>query len=1646
MQEVPRVGPDRSLLLGRRSSSHREGEPGSNRKGRTLSPGSGVRNPERAVAEGGHWTARPEDEATSLLGPLSRHPPRGGRAARDKAEDARAENRGVDEQSPAWRGRRLRRNGTAEGRPRGSRTRERGRSRRRRRSRERSKEGQESKEEEEEGKDEGGLPERGWGPLQKHRPGSRLRSEGSLQKESSQTGAEEGQEHYLRELLEQQSQWVPSWTDRGGRHLWWCYETPVGSKGLPRSSGCSSPQRRGGGVDHPGGGHLGHAQCPAATALYAVLPLSTGGQDATGNGQRGPNPLPKPRLSAEGSAGGQYGPHGPALESVRAADEWGPLHGCPTVRAVDEGRSHLEFHVGDATGSPEGQRRWQNQAGDFTPLRNEKPFLSDRRRESERWQERWKRQIWGKRRRQEKRERERGQEGEVRKDTPVREFTGKQQIETEEDPSSLAQSLGEVGAPLLAGPLDELKRRAMGWDNPPKFHIADAEAERFQHDHFHNSSMNSANLWPAGGSHFAMDKTKDENPLGALSLPDVGDSKMGLAGLKFRELGGHILNALQMYKFDEHSKTLPMVKDALLPLPLELAEGVAPEFRPWITSVILGLNSLYGELSPTSHPPSPAQKRMLQVLVDFVSRCWEWDEVVPQDDFRQFFEVKGVDYRGEEIKLAKPFTWESISPALPKEVGTLRLEDFCLGGCLDYVLDFKRYLLPQEQQVLGKTPRVLVDEQAWPQVCRGLVDAGICEVRPVTHLHHVNHQPLLNGLFSVGKGEYIDTPDGPLEIGRLIMNLVPLNRLCRAIQGDTSTMPTVAGFSSFFLESGEVAMLSSEDIKCFYYLFTVPESWRAFLGFAREVPLDCKPPGWEGTPCHLVARVLPMGFVNSVGLAQHIHRNVIKWSLESMGTTTGAEREIRRDRPGSSAKDLYRTYLDNWDQVRKVDAALVADVEGQPTAHQLALRAEYQRLNLPRHPKKAVASTVKGEVQGAILDGTHGVTYAKPGKILKYLGLAWELLQRGKATQRELQVVAGGMVYITMFRRALLCSLNAIWTHVEALKQSPPVLRVDIPAPVKRELLRFIALIPLAQTDFRAPMVSQVTASDASTTGGGISCSAGLTDYGVTALATHIRGDIPERLDYIQVLTIGLFDGISALRVATDILQLPMIGHISVESNPAAARVTESQFPGSLLYSNVEDITEEVVQEWACRFTNAGVVLVAGGPPCQDVSKLNADRKGATRGARSSLFTHVPRVAVLARKCFPWAQVHHFMESVASMDAEDRATMSQGIAGTPVSVDAAGLSLAHRPRLYWCSWELQPEEGLELGNAQGQDWYKVQPVTLAAQIQPGAYLTPGWQMPPGRKLPTFTTSRPSDRPGRKPAGIKTCSAQDLSRWSEDQHRYPPYQYREENCLRHPHQGFRVANIVERETILGFPVDYTRSCLPKSHQVGAHYEDVRRTLLGNTWSVPVVAVLLKQLFQPLGLCVARSIQQLVDQLAPGTGSGLQTLLLRPPLQRASSRQHPDGNLAKRLVGLVSIKGEDLLLQAGTEPLIKFHRLRSSVPSKLWKWKDVAAWRWHDHSEHINQLEMRAVYTTVKWWISKRQHCNCRLVHLTDSLVVLHSLTRGRSSSRRLRRTIMRINSLLLAANLHPVWAYVHTSMNPADRPSRRIRVKKKWEKG
>eukprot|EP00438_Fugacium_kawagutii_P015746 Skav233435 [mRNA] locus=scaffold1486:284964:287666:- [translate_table: standard] len=889
-----------------------------------------------------------------------------------------------------------------------------------------------------------------------------------------------------------------------------------------------------------------------------------------------------------------------------------------------------------------------------------------------------------------------------------------------------------------------------------------------------------------------------------------------------------------------------------------------------------------------------------------------------------------------------------------------------------------------------------------------------------------------NGLFGVTKDELAG--DGT-EIFRLIMNLVPLNGICEPLSGDVSTLPTWSMMQPLVLQPSEYLVVSSEDVKCFFYTMKVPSCWWKYLAFNKEVPHEYLPPHLREGRVYVAATVLPMGFLNSVSLAQHVHRNLTKMTYEDAGANAPGN-ELRKDRTFTHGNPAWRIYLDNYDLLERIEAV---DLPSFAIGWD-ALRAQYGLWRVPRKTQKSVQRATKCEVQGATVDGTLGVAYPRESKLCKYLQMAFMLITASSASLKQWQVTCGGLVYFAMFRRSLLGSLNQVWAHMEDFGGNTWVTK-PVPDGCRLELARFLGLLPLARLDFRVDVHPQVACSDASTTGGGVCCSSGVTQVGSMVSNGAVRGEPGQQENDLQVVSIGLFDGIGALRVALDLQGVRVLGHVSVEQHEPARRVVESHYPGTIHVSNVEDVDDSMVRSWSLQFSQCSAVVLGGGPPCQGVSGLNADRKGALRDKRSCLFSHVSRIRSLVQKHFAWCPTYSLMESVGSMDVKDMDIMSNDFGTRPIRCDSGTMTWCHRPRLYWVTWELHDGPGAACTVREPlapDEW------VLTAEQPIHEVLKPGWlKVEPLQAFPTFTTSRPREHPGRKPAGLSQCNADEVLRWQQDQHRFPPYQYMLKHSVVNSRNHLRLPDADERELMLGFPLHYTKQCLPKAQRKTVQFEDERLSLLGNSWSVPVVAWLLNQLLAPLGLAPSMTPQHIMDQCQPGASATVQGRLQRLPLAPAKVHPGDSQRLASKLSGMISIKGEDILLTTPTSQMVKHHRLRASVPSKLWKWKIITGWTWKNSSDHINVLELRAVMTAIKWRIEMQKHIHRRFIHLTDSLVCLHALSRGRSSSRKLRRVMSRINALVLVSGSQPVWGYVHTDQNPADKPSRwgrRVRTK------
>eukprot|EP00971_Amphidinium_carterae_P047413 934206-Amphidinium_carterae.1 len=91
-------------------------------------------------------------------------------------------------------------------------------------------------------------------------------------------------------------------------------------------------------------------------------------------------------------------------------------------------------------------------------------------------------------------------------------------------------------------------------------------------------------------------------------------------------------------------------------------------------------------------------------------------------------------------------------------------------------------------------------------------------------------------------------------------------------------------------------------------------------------------------------------------------------------------------------------------------------------------------------------------------------------------------------------------------------------------------------------------------------------------------------------------------------------------------------------------------------------------------------------------------------------------------------------------------------------------------------------------------------------------------------------------------------------------------------------------------------------------------------------------------------------------------------------------------------------------------------------------------------HINRLEGQAAKAAVKYASKDVSQWGKRLVLLVDSQVVLHVLQRGRSSSYALNQVMRALLPFLIGAHMTVVPLWVHTSRNPADDPTRKMKVR------
>eukprot|EP00971_Amphidinium_carterae_P351395 6492090-Amphidinium_carterae.2 len=468
----------------------------------------------------------------------------------------------------------------------------------------------------------------------------------------------------------------------------------------------------------------------------------------------------------------------------------------------------------------------------------------------------------------------------------------------------------------------------------------------------------------------------------------------------------------------------------LLPLP-NLSLSIHGEL---LGGMQQGLNWLFGECEQVPESLSTSQELALNTLAGEVGKFLDryHGSLVSVGEEVLDLDRRGVSYEGSEVYCAETYTWGEIEPALPGPglAGRVAAADFCSPTIRDLLCAPARLLNPPAEVVLpARTPTVWCSDAEWNVCAVELVRRGILAPISESSIYTHGGRMVLNGLFGVKKS-------GQEGVKRLIMNLTPSNCLQNPIVADMTLLPHYSQWANISLADGQVLLWSSEDLRCAFYLFHLPEQWQPFMTISKPIPGRLL--GLEATQVYLTCRVLPMGWVSACGILQHVHRRLL---LSSPTSLLSADREIRKDTVlpvlKSCSEDLWNTsslddkallteqpftllwqiYIDNLDVIELCPEGAISSLVNTLSEQIARARELYEQSGVVLSANKAVSRQLQTSSLGVAVDGVQGVISAPSAAMGRLVGLTLYVLALRVIPRKHLQILAGRWVRFLVLNR-----------------------------------------------------------------------------------------------------------------------------------------------------------------------------------------------------------------------------------------------------------------------------------------------------------------------------------------------------------------------------------------------------------------------------------------------------------------------------------------------------------------------------------------------------------------------------------------------------------------------------------------------------
>ena len=1003
------------------------------------------------------------------------------------------------------------------------------------------------------------------------------------------------------------------------------------------------------------------------------------------------------------------------------------------------------------------------------------------------------------------------------------------------------------------------------------------------------------------------------------------------------------------------------------------------------------------------------QQRAVGEVRKNVSRFLQADTACDRspNEVRKELSERFLSYTGEEVPKMQPLSVDQVVKALPppEHGGRIDLCNLVSHRTRTFLMNPNSCILEDDGRWLPKLQaKVHFHDGEKLKVSKLLVERGICCWTPLEDVITYRGQVVLNGLFAVGKGTYLE--DGR-EIQRCIMNLIPSNAILCQLEGGVQRLPNICQWLSITLDEDEEIAFCQSDMSSAFYLFHLPPGWERLLSF--NVVLDGKDVNGEpGRKYALSCRVLPMGWSSAVGVMQEVAE-----ALGSIGKLPCANRVDRNKIlppwltetltvANAENKAWFHVYLDNFCSAEKVRSGEVP--EGAALLHELIEES---------WAKSGVVSSAKKRVSQAPVVAELGAEVGGPGKaiggssirFLRLVQVTLVVISDFKLKPKWIQMVAGRWVHVLQFRRPGMSVLDKVWTFIAGKDRTPTIERK-----VREELLLCCLGACLFHTHLGASVSRFTTASDASSTGGAVGISRALTSAGGSFAMRDHEGF--SEVVRIPVLVLSLFNGVGGAFRAYDLCGVAPTALISYDTHGPANRVTSRRWPHAVIEKDVKTCTKEKMRQWMFKYPEIERIDVWFGFPCVDLSAVKAGRLNLL-GPGSSLFYEVKRILRELKMVFGLNfEIRFVGENVSSMDVEAEQEISRELGRRPFFVNCSDAVPIQRPRFCWTNVDCE----LDLPGSFKEIGPRFTTIHLQAQYpEDHQWMEEGWERNTDTIYATCMKSIKRKAPPPRPAGLNRCDEATVMRWEANEFRYPPYQYADRFLFWK--EGFwRLMSASEREILHGFGYDHTCLCFSASQikQSYTAYEDERKSLIGDSFSLFSFVYFAAQLCRKWQSELTYEKLVLRMGMAPGYCAPLNIM---SPMQRSLGYGPlvdalPVDFIHRALLRRVNHTGSDVRLSTGFVLNPKNYP-RQSVQSGWWQWQSLFAYKWNK-SEHINALELRSIIHAIQYRVTHLKERDARVFHLSDSYICISIISKGRSSSRMLNRLLKQLACCLASS--------------------------------